>query len=142
MNIEKTAKKSTKAVVNQRVTEIYTLLMEGFTRSDILKYASKWGVSDTQVDLYTRQATAILKEHNAFTLQDNMALITSNLWQAFRQAKVEKNLSEQHKILMSLAKLKGLDQMTVNHVIEDKRDLTEMSDSDLDNLLDVQHLDS
>ena len=64
-----------------------------------------------------------------------MLFRSANLWEAFRQAKAEKNLSEQHKILMSLAKLKGLDQHTVNHVIEDKRQFSDLSDAELYRML-------
>lgn len=131
------AKKSTKAEFNQRLTEVQNLLLSGFTRSQIVHYGSKWKVVDRQIDEYISQATAIIKEHNSATIQDNMAIITSNLWDQFRQAKQEKNISECHKILMSLAKLKGLDQMTVNHIIEDKRELADLSDEDLERMLET-----
>lgn len=131
----KKSNKSTKAEINQRVSEVADLLMDGYTRSYIQQYGSKWAVNERQVDEYIAQATAQIKEINSTTLQDNLALICSNLWDVFRKAKKAGDLSEQHKILNSIAKIRGLEKYTVNHVIEDKRELADMSDEDLDKLL-------
>ena len=127
--------KSTQAELNQRVSEVQALLLQGYTRSHILQYGSKWGVSDRQIEEYMSKATINLKEINSITLESNMALIASNLWDLFRKARAENNLSEQHKILMSLAKLKGLDQHAIHHVIEDKRQFSDLSDAELDRML-------
>lgn len=132
----KTSVKSTKAEVDQRVSEITNLKLSGFTRSYIIQYGSKWGISDRQIDDYISMSTANIKEANQATLQDNLAMITTGLWEVYRKAKADGNLSEQHKVLMSLAKLKGLESYTVNHVIEDKRDHADLSDSDLDKLME------
>lgn len=134
----KKSKKSTKAEVDQRVTEIQTLLLQGQTRSFIQRYAKnqQWGVGEDQVDKYMTQATQIIKEINLATVQDNMALISSNLWDLYRKASKDSNLSEQHKILMSIAKLKGLDQYTVNHIIQDEREHASLSDEELNAMLE------
>lgn len=133
--------KSTQAELNQRVSEIQALLLQGYTRFYIVQYASKWAVSDRQVDDYIHKATVNLKEINSITLESNMALIASNLWDLFRKARTDNDLSEQHKILMSIAKLKGLDQHAIHHIIEDKRELAEMSDEDLETALNVAALE-
>lgn len=132
----KKSKQSTQAEVDLRVSEIQSLILQGYTRAYLLQYGSKWVISDRQIDDYISKATTAIKEINQASVQDNMAIITSNLWDAFRTAKQEKNLSEQHKILMSIAKLKGLDQMTVNHIIEDKRDLESLTDEELGRILE------
>ncbi len=135
--------KSTKAELDTRVTEVHSLILQGYTRTYILQYGSKWAISDRQIDDYISMATVIIKESNLASVQDNMAIITHGLWDAYRQAKTASNIPEQHKILMSIAKLKGLEQHTVNHVIEDKRDLAGMSDADLDSMMDnASRLDS
>lgn len=136
-----TAKKSTKAQLDQRVSEVQALLLQGYTRSYLLQYASKWGISERQLQDYIAKATINIKEINQVSLQDNMALIASNLWDLFRKAREDKDLSEQHKILMSIAKLKGLDQHAITHIIEDKRELAEMSDEDLDMALEAAVLE-
>lgn len=138
---DKDSLKSTKAQVNQRVSEVQALLLQGLTRSYILRYASKWKVSDRQVDDYIRMATEMIKEVNTATLQDNMGVITANLWGLFRTARTANNVAEAHKILVSIAKLKGLDQSIVNHIIEDKRELADMSDQELDTILNQANND-
>ena len=128
--------KSTNAEVNQRVAEIQDLILQGYTRSHILQYGSKWKVSDRQIDDYLGQAKMALKEINQATIGDNQAIIINGLWGLFRAARADGNIAEQHKILMSIAKLKGLEQQTINHVIEDKRQLQDLSDSELDAILE------
>lgn len=132
-------KKSTKAQLEQRVKEVQELLLAGHTRSYVVQYGSKWKISDRQIDDYIAMANKIIKEINLISIQDNLALISSNLWDLFRKASLEQNLSEQHKILMSLAKLKGLDQHAITHIIEDKRELADLSDEELDAILEQPH---
>jgi hypothetical protein len=128
-------KKSTKQELATRVGEILLLLANGYTRSYIMQYSSKWNICDRQVDDYIAMANKELKEINALTVQDNLAIITHNLWDVFREARKANNLAEQHKVLVSIAKLKGLEQHTVNHIIEDKRELSGITDAELDNML-------
>lgn len=137
--VEDKAFKSTKAEVNQRVTEVQDLIMKGFTRTDILQYGSKWDVSDRTIDEYLAGARRALKEINSSTLQDNQAIIVGGLWGIYRSAINGGNLAEAHKVLMSIAKLKGLEQTTINHIIEDKRELETLSDTELDAILDAEN---
>jgi len=132
---EKPFKKSTVAEINARVSEVTAWMLDGDTRSDIVRHGSKWGVSSRQIDDYMAMATAAIKEVNQLTLQENQGTILRNLWQLFKESRIEGDRAEQHKVLMSIAKLKGLDQMTVNHVIEDKRELSDMSDEQLEAII-------
>lgn len=131
--------KSTQAQMNQRITEVKELMLNGFTRSHIIQHGSeKWGITERQVDEYITRANAITKEINLLTLQDNLALITNGLWDVYRKAATQTppNLSEMRQTLQGIAKLKGLDQQTVNHVIEDKRELSDLTNADLDSILE------
>lgn len=128
--------KSTQAGLSIRVSEIQSLILQGYTRSYLIQYGSKWELSHRQIDDYIAMATVIIKEINLSTAQDNLAIVTTCLWDAFRSAKIGNNLAEQHKILMSIAKLKGLEQHTVNHIIEDKRQLENLSDTQLNAILE------
>ncbi len=126
--------KATSAEINLRVSEVQDLLLKGHTRTFILNFGSKWNVGDRQIDEYIAQASKIIKEINLSTAHDNLALITSSLWQIFRtQLLINPELAR--KILMDIAKLRGLDEQTINHIIEDKRELSEVSDADLEKLL-------
>jgi hypothetical protein len=59
--------KSTKVVVAQRVNEVLKLRLGGAEFLDIREYAAApeqaWGVSDTQLWRYIREADALCKEH-------------------------------------------------------------------------------
>ena len=135
--VKKSNPKSGKAVNSQRVTEVQALLLEGFTRSSILQYASKkrWSVSDRSVDEYISKAWLNIKEINQATLQENMAIITGKLWEVYRKASKAQDLTEQRQALMAIAKIKGLDTLNVNMVVEDQRELAQMSDQELDQIL-------
>ena len=76
---KKPAPKSTNAEVNQRVSEIKDLLLQGQTRSAILRYAQKWGVVDNQVDRYMATATAEIKEVVQSESANDISILTANL---------------------------------------------------------------
>ncbi len=132
--VEKQAR-SNKAQLNQRVSEVQALLLEGYTRSYVVQFGSKWKVSDRQIDDYIKMATINIKEVSMAGLKDDLAIIVSAMWDTFRKAKAANNIGEMRQSLLALAKLKGYDESTVNHVIEDKRELQDMSNEDLDAIL-------
>ena len=117
-----TDNKSTKAEVNQRVSEIKNLLTQGYTRSHIIQYGSKWSVSDRQIDDYISMATIQIKEHNAYTYQENVTIVTDALWDVYRASRAANDRKAALTALSQIAKIKGLEQHTVNHVITDDRD--------------------
>ena len=128
-------KKSTNAEINTRVSEIQALQLEGRTRTYILRYGSKWKISDRQIDDYISQATAITKEVNSLSVQDNTSIIVNNLWMLYRTSISAGDIKNSHGVLMSIAKIRGLDQQTVHHVVTDARELEELSNEELDDIL-------
>lgn len=133
--VEKQAK-STKAEIIQRVSEVQTLLLEGRTRSNIVQYGSKWKISDRQIDDYIAEARRNIQEVSMAGLENDLAIIISAMWDTFRRAVIQNNVGEQRQTLMAIAKLKGLDETRINHVIDDKRQLAGLSDADLDAILE------
>lgn len=131
--------KSTKVEIIQRVREVQTHLLQGYTRNDILQYGSKWKVSDRQIDDYIAAARKNIKEVSQAGLENDLAIILSAMWETFRRAVSQNNVGEQRQILMAIAKLKGMDETRVNHVIEDKRELSNLSDTELDAILAEEH---
>ncbi len=129
--------KSTNAEIELRITEIHRLLLDGYSRSEILQYPSvkAWKITARQVDTYISEANKIIQETSQADRSGYAALITKNYWNLFRAAKASDNLQEAHKILNSIAKIKGLDQQTINHFVNDSRELSAMTDDDLDKLL-------
>lgn len=128
--------KSTKAEINQRVNEISNLLLVGYTRSYILQYASKWQISDRHVDEYIKRAWQNIKEINDLTLQDNLSMITNQLWDLYRDARANNDRANANKALAQLAKIKGLEVHTINHVIEDTREFEKLTNEELDQLIE------
>ena len=102
--------RSTNAEIDLRVREVQALILDGCTRSAIVQFGSKWGVSDRQIDDYIKAATERITEHNLSTLQLDMSIVTSQLWNLFRQAREIGNVTEQRQILTTIAKLKGLNR--------------------------------
>jgi len=108
--------KASDAEIELRIHEVKNLLSDGCTRADIVRYtAKKWGLAKRQTDEYITRAKEELRELNS--------AITSCLWKLYKKA--EDAPAVQHQIIMSIAKMQGLDQQIINHVIEDKRELSE-----------------
>lgn len=127
--------KSTQVTYNQRVSEVVDLLLDGRTRSFILQYAtnSNWGISDAQVDKYIGEANKQISEVNQGSIEESLALIMTNLLDLYRSHK-KSSPDLARKIMMDIAKLRGLDQNTVLLKVE-ARDLESTSDADLLSLL-------
>lgn len=133
--------RSTDAEVARRIRFVQRLLLRGRTRSEVLQFAAKkWGLEDRQIDDYISRAKEFINEVNKIEMLDNMALITRNYWENYREALKEKNRFLAVSILEKIAKLKGLSQETINHIIEDRRDLETLTDEDLERALTDERL--
>ncbi len=135
--------KSCRAVVDQRVREIVVLYTQGATRTEIIEHAVKmnWGVCVQRIDQYMGEAKKIVLEQNTTSMNDNLAIISKNYWNLYKRAMTPTemhemgNIAEARQILTAIAKLKGLDKLLINHIIDDRRDTSLLSDDDLETLL-------
>ncbi len=127
--------KDTLAGIDSKITEVKILLLNGYTRSEIHDYALKkeFCKSIRQVDVYIKRATELIKEHNLATFEENMSLVMANLWDLYKRTKASGKLRDAHGIIMSIAKLKGLEEHVV--VIKDERELKDVSDDELESML-------
>lgn len=114
-------KKSEKHVVEQRVREIVELKLVGRTRTDILQHGSKWGISDRQIDELIKRASDQLQEINSESIKSTQSVIVSAMWDVYRMAQQMGNITEMRQCLSSIAKVMGLEQSTVNHIIRDEQ---------------------
>lgn len=133
------AKKTPRApapVVLDRTNEVQALLQSGRTRAYILQSTSDWGLDERTIDAYIRRAMDRIKEINKVTIEENMALITNELWDLVRTAKISGDGNLVAKGLAQLAKIKGLEELTINHVVQDKRELSDANDEDLDDFIE------
>jgi len=123
--------------INNRVAEVETLKLEGRSRGYIVNYSmDKWKVSDRTADEYIKKDTDRLKEINQESVQDTRAVVLANLWDLYRVSRNSDDIKEAGKTLMSIAKLTGLEESTINHVITDARNLEYVSDTELVLLMD------
>lgn len=126
-------KKSTRVVKESRVETVQKMLLEGQSRGAILRHAAQaWEIGDRQVDQYIHEASAWIDEANQNTAERNLALITTNLWEMFREHKIfTPNVARQ--ALMDVARLRGLDKVDIDlNIIRTHKDA---SDEDLDKAL-------
>jgi len=105
--------KGTNAEVAQRVQAVREWLLEGNTRSDILRYTTSWKITDRTVDEYMARATDEIKEINDIDFKTNRSLVLKNLWETYGRAKEAKNLKEQKGILDSIARICGLEKLVI-----------------------------
>lgn len=127
--------KITKAEQSERILFVQELLLAGHTRSAVHSaFTAKYGKTpERNIDRVISHATKQIQELNKINLETNLALIVSNLWDQFRLAKQVRDIGECRQLLMAIAKLKGLD---INrHIIEDERDLEEVDEHTLDQML-------
>lgn len=123
--------------VFDRILEVQQYLLNGYTRSEVIRFITEsHGVGEDQVDKYIASAKLLNNEINKVTAEENLTLLTKNMWQLYRACISSDNLSEANKVLMNIAKLRGLDQISI--VIEDKREYQSMSDEELEAALLVQ----
>lgn len=127
----KKGKRSTDAEFDRRCTEVQAWILDGHTRHEIIRLGSHWKVSSRQIDDYLAGARDKIYEANSASVKENVAVISRNLWRLYRMALDEGDIGEANKVLMNLAKVKGLDQVTVTNIIDDKREHADKSDEEL-----------
>ena len=102
--------KSTKTEIEQRVSQIYKLLVIGTSRHQILQYASKkWGgISDRSVDGYIASARKLMMQNleidRTVALAEELELRREIIFQAMQDKKYQIALQASD----SRAKLRGL----------------------------------
>lgn len=138
-------KKATKAQVIERVSQIKSLLLEGKARSSIQQFAAiNYQLTERVIDEYIARATLEIKEMSSAADRTlDLGILLERLYKMANEAEKKGDQKTASSILMNIAKLKGLDQQTINHIVQDSRELETLTDSDLDSLLngtsDDQH---
>lgn len=122
-------------IVTARIKEVKEWLLLGYTRSEVLQLSSKFKVSDRMVDEYIKQARDQIREVNQLETKDMLDELVASQRVLYRAAIATKDLKLARQILMDIAKLRGLDQTTVNVNVQRDEDLMKMSDDDLDKIL-------
>lgn len=101
--------KSTNAQVELRTSEIYDLLLQGATRTEILQYAAKnWKVSERQTDSYISKATQLVENDSATQREEVLTLTKARLQHLYRKSVEAKDYRAALLVLKEQSSLLGL----------------------------------
>lgn len=117
------------AEVEARVIEVERLYLLGYTTREINVLCKHWGVTPRTINNYISTAKQRTNEINKETVEDTRDMILKNLWCLFQQAK--ENSKEKHRLLLSIAKVVGLDKVHLNVNLTGERLLKDLSSEDL-----------
>ena len=110
-------KKATNAEIEQRVNEIYTLLLQSEPREKIVQDRSKkWGITHRQVDGYIAKAKARMSEDLEQDRQEHLNTAIAQRKDLYRQAYKAKKWFTCLQIADSRDKLLGLEFSVEDHV--------------------------
>lgn len=123
--------KATEAETIQRLSEVKSLLLQGKTRSDILEYAGKWAIERSRTDELIARATEQIQEIAQADTASDISVILRNLWDIINANKAT-NPQVARQALMDIAKLRGMDQTTVNHTFKRDEKLAALSEDEFD----------
>ena len=123
--------RSTIAEYDTRIKTITDLLLSGSNRLDIIQFTSeKWGVSERTSDEMIARARKKIVDLNSDSIEESIALITANYWDIVKKTKSKEDYNTSVMALREIAKLKGLDQITINHVHHKSEDYSDIDDDD------------
>lgn len=147
INPQAHGKKSTDIEIENRIQEVFKLICKGRVRNEILRYASKWDLSDRQVDEYIYRAQERLYELNKTKRELIHAQVINGLWENIEIAKsglasqfglVE--VGEVRQSLMAIAKLAGLDQQNISLKVESVKELDHVETEELTLMLNDDNI--
>ncbi len=79
-DIKPAGRKATHAEIEERVTTVYTLVIRGASREEILRYGSEtWSLTTRQVEDYLARATKRLKDLAAFIREEEIGRARAQL---------------------------------------------------------------
>lgn len=109
------AKKSTKAEINKRISEVYTLLTQAYTYTEIVRYCREaWGIRASRtVDKYIKAATKRITNENAKDIEQIRAEANTRLDVLYHRAFKEDKFSDCAYIQSIKNKINGLDQKII-----------------------------
>ena len=99
------ATKADKLTVEQRVEAVYRLILDGWTREQILQNTANWRVSERQRDSYIAAANARIEATAAPVRAEHHRRAVAAHYQLLREAKT---VREKLAVWQALAKLIGL----------------------------------
>lgn len=118
---ENKSPKATQVEMEQRVNYVLELILEAHRPSEILRLvAERYKISYRSCEELWARAKQRMIENNRQTIEESAAEISAHYWDIINQTKKVKEFSTSISALKEVSKLKGLDQVTVNHNINVK----------------------
>lgn len=126
------------SVRSKRVQEIYKLLMAGKTRPYILEHCSKvYDLKRASADSLMQDASKMIEEDIAKTRGSRLGVLLNRLNDIYEKTTQLDNYPVARQVIMDEAKLLGLDNHAKTHIIDDKRELSETNDDELETIAGV-----
>jgi archaellum biogenesis ATPase FlaH len=126
--------RANKAQIRLRIEEVKNFLLIGKTVGYIKRSLSeKYSVTERMVAEYVKVATAEINEINKDGAKNLLAKLVHNQWSLYVKALRAEDVGLCDKIIMNIAKLRGLD---VQKVVHEMRELESASDDLLDEIED------
>ncbi len=102
-------KKATLAEVEERVTVVYTLLIRGASREEILRHgAEKWALATRQMEDYLSRATVRLTELAAFVREEEIGRARAQLHDLYGKNMKVQDYKSALSVRKDLSELLGL----------------------------------
>ena len=102
-------RKATDAEVEERVTKVYSLVIHGANREEILRYGSaEWKVSTRQVEEYLARATKRFSALAAFVREEELGKVRERLEFLYGRNVKAQDFKAAHQVLSDGAELLGL----------------------------------
>ncbi len=103
-------KKSTNAEIEERVNTVYQLLLQSYSRFEIVQYAAnEWGVQPRQADEYLARARQLIAKDSEIERPEWLAAAIARLVKYEQKAGKDDNLQLAIKALETQAKLLRFD---------------------------------
>lgn len=114
-----------------RITEVQKLYLLGHTTREIVALTKHWNVSDKTIDKYISEVKRRVNEISKDSLPELKDKILSNYWKLYRAAEIRDDVKECHRLLVSIAKIGGLDKVHLNVNVTNERQLKDLSNDEL-----------
>src|SRR5271157_382535 len=109
--------KSTKAEKENRLTKINELLLNGYSRVDIVQYsAENWNINERQTDKYIREVKENITTHFNQTREENIGIALARRENLYKDAREKNEIRTALEVDKDLRKLQGLyeDRLSVS----------------------------
>jgi hypothetical protein len=110
--------KCTDAELQQRITQIYELLINAWNRQDILRYVDEqtdWNICESQIDNYITKAKAIIKQNAENTQEEWLNETKNRLSDLYKKNMSLKRYGECRRLLESANKILGYEKLNIDH---------------------------